>query len=260
MSRTETIPHEGKSKNHGQTRGTHILLVSRRCNPAAERRWPPINKHIRLHNRVAQIRGGWPAGSDHVRGTRWITFSVFSVDDFGTRLRRVIGAVSQSDILLKKNIATTSSGELVAMGWEHERSRGKTFPQTCDHDNDSGRSTDSAPAGPAARRSRAVLRFQPNKVFSPPRGRSENHAARSLDRPARSRDSANIGSRRLRGYRGYNSPRVLVLANTNFFSATPHRPGKLRYDTTRRNAFAERLTSHNREIQNATYANSCNSC
>jgi len=47
------------------------------------------------------------------------------------------------------------------------------------HDDDSGRST------PAA--------FSSKVLVSPPRGRSENHAARPLDRPARSHDSANIG-------------------------------------------------------------------
>lgn len=47
-----------KGKGSG-THATHISPVSPRCNPAAERRSPPVNKHNRLHNRAAQIRRRW---------------------------------------------------------------------------------------------------------------------------------------------------------------------------------------------------------
>jgi len=87
-----------------------------------------------------------------------------------------------------------------------ERLRERTFP------------SDVATTTIAAALLPPLLRFQPSKVFSPPRGRSENHAARPLDRPARSHDSTNIGGSVPTGYRrprrvvhGARGSRALVI-------------------------------------------------
>lgn len=149
---------------------------------------------------MAVAAGDWRAAVGTRTRPRLVTFSVFNVDAFGTRLRRVIGAVSQSDMLrwekkifrngARRGCRDTGAGEGGREEEEDERSREGVGRVA------SGRiGTNVRPRPTIA----TALLLPPccvsseRALFSPPRGRSENHAARPLDRPARSRDSANIG-------------------------------------------------------------------
>jgi len=116
------------------------------------------------------------------------------VDDFGARLRKVIGAVSQSDMLLKKK---SHNGEPKGLLRSRKKICLDVWMYRCIATTTITTALQLYTAC-STLYSRHCLRFQSSKVFSPPRGRSENHAVRPLDRPVRSRDFTNIGGWRLR--------------------------------------------------------------